>query len=71
MYKQIYSPNVLAAASALVGQNSYSHHLDPEIGVAVIDRFTYYNLETLEKLNGEDKSSLKDLVGQRFTLLGI
>ncbi|KAJ3150766.1 glycosylphosphatidylinositol anchor biosynthesis [Geranomyces michiganensis] len=61
MYKQIYSPNILAAASALKGQNSYSHHLDPEIGVAVIDRFTYYNLETLEKLKSGDPASLADL----------
>ncbi|KAI8904207.1 peptidase C13 family-domain-containing protein [Powellomyces hirtus] len=63
MYKQIYSPNILAAASALTGQNSYSHHLDPEIGVAVIDRFTYYNLETLEKLKSGDESTLSQLFG--------
>ncbi|TPX63109.1 hypothetical protein SpCBS45565_g06849 [Spizellomyces sp. 'palustris'] len=61
MYKRIYSPNILAAASAEVGQNSYSHHVDPDIGVAVIDRFTYYNLETLEKLKGEDQSTLQQL----------
>ncbi|KAJ3174742.1 glycosylphosphatidylinositol anchor biosynthesis [Geranomyces variabilis] len=61
MYRQIYSPNILAAASALKGQNSYSHHLDPEIGVAVIDRFTYYNLETLEKLKSGDPASLAEL----------
>ncbi|KAJ3014971.1 hypothetical protein HKX48_004866 [Thoreauomyces humboldtii] len=61
MYKQFYSPNILAAASALTGQNSYSHHLDPEIGVAVIDRFTYYNLETLEKLRSGDPFTMQNL----------
>ncbi|KAJ3099122.1 glycosylphosphatidylinositol anchor biosynthesis [Phlyctochytrium planicorne] len=61
MYKQIYSPNVLGAASSMTGENSYSHHLDPEIGVAVIDRFTYYNLEMLERLDRGDQSSLHDL----------
>ncbi|KAI8825245.1 peptidase C13 family-domain-containing protein [Fimicolochytrium jonesii] len=61
MYKQIYSPNIIAAASALTGQNSYSHHLDPEIGVAVIDRFTYYNLETLERLQNGAQDTLQEL----------
>ncbi|KAJ3189206.1 hypothetical protein HDU85_002831 [Gaertneriomyces sp. JEL0708] len=61
MYEQIYTPNVLAAASAIVGQNSYSHHHDSELGVAVIDRFTYYNLETLERLKPNDQSSMEDL----------
>ncbi|RKO99549.1 hypothetical protein CXG81DRAFT_5834, partial [Caulochytrium protostelioides] len=61
LYAQIASPNILAAASSLVGQDSYSHHNDPEIGVAVIDRFTYYNLETLERLSREDTTSLPQL----------
>ena len=30
----------------------YSHHNDREIGVAVIDRFTYYSLQYLEALSG-------------------
>ncbi|KAI8829165.1 peptidase C13 family-domain-containing protein [Chytridium lagenaria] len=54
MYKQIYSPNT--------GENSYSHHLDVDVGVAVIDRFTHYNLEMLERLDRGDQSSLEDLV---------
>ncbi|KAJ3156963.1 glycosylphosphatidylinositol anchor biosynthesis [Geranomyces variabilis] len=62
MYKQIYSPNALAAASALTGESSLSHHLDPEIGVHVIDRFTHSNLETLEKLKGGDEFTLAQLV---------
>ncbi|KAI8910292.1 peptidase C13 family-domain-containing protein [Gorgonomyces haynaldii] len=61
MYSRIYSPNVLAAASSQNGEPSYSHHLDYEIGVAVIDRFTYYNLETFERLEREDQKSLKQL----------
>ncbi|KAI8834836.1 peptidase C13 family-domain-containing protein, partial [Chytriomyces cf. hyalinus JEL632] len=61
LYKQIYSPNVLAAASSLTGQSSYSHHHDMEIGTAVIDRWTYSNLETLEKLERQDKNTLANL----------
>ncbi|CAG8798946.1 16580_t:CDS:2, partial [Cetraspora pellucida] len=51
MYGQIYSPNILATGSSELGENSYSHHMDTDIGVAVIDRFTYYNLEFLEKID--------------------
>ncbi|RKO92686.1 peptidase C13 family-domain-containing protein, partial [Blyttiomyces helicus] len=61
MYQRIYSPNVVAIASSQTGESSYSHHMDSEIGVAVIDRFTYYNLETLERLGSEDQSSLRNL----------
>lgn len=62
MYSRIYSPNILAAASSQTGESSYSHHLDYEIGVAVIDRFTYYNLETLERLETGAQATLKGLV---------
>ncbi|KAI8925226.1 peptidase C13 family-domain-containing protein [Entophlyctis helioformis] len=61
MYSRIYSPNVLAAASSLTGESSYSHHVDYDIGVSVIDRFTYYNLETLERLHREDQENLANL----------
>ncbi|KAJ1557998.1 glycosylphosphatidylinositol anchor biosynthesis [Nowakowskiella sp. JEL0078] len=61
MYKRIESPNIVSTASSLTGESSYSHHVDPEIGVAVIDRFTYYNLETLERLERGDKSTIRNL----------
>lgn len=35
--------------------------MDIDIGVAVIDRFTYYNLEFLEKIDMQSKATLKDL----------
>jgi hypothetical protein len=68
MYSKIRSPNVLAAASSLKGESSYSHHASYELGVAVIDRFTYYNLETLEHLKTDSQSSLQDLVCLVFVL---
>ena len=48
MYQRFYSPNILAVASSLVGEDSLSHHVDPAIGVYIIDRYTYYALEFLE-----------------------
>lgn len=48
MYSKFYSPNILATGSSEIEQSSYSHHADQDVGVAVIDRYTYYNLEFLE-----------------------
>jgi phosphatidylinositol glycan class K len=62
MYSRIYSPNILSASSSQTGESSYSHHLDYDLGVAVIDRFTYYNLETLERLHRDHQETLKNLV---------
>lgn len=61
MYSRFYSPNILAVGSSKLDQNSYSHHADVDVGVAVIDRFTYYNLEFLEKVDRQSKTTIADL----------
>ncbi|CAO3570063.1 unnamed protein product [Mortierella alpina] len=61
MYSRIESPNILATGSSKLDESSYSHHDDPDIGVAVIDRFTYYVLELLEKVEKGSKATLQDL----------
>ncbi|MCJ1224979.1 glycosylphosphatidylinositol anchor biosynthesis [Toensbergia leucococca] len=48
MYSRFYSPNIIATGSSAIDQSSYSHHADNDVGVAVIDRYTYYNLDFLE-----------------------
>lgn len=48
MYTHLYSPNIIATGSSGLDQSSYSHHADNDVGVAVIDRWTYYILEFLE-----------------------
>lgn len=64
MYSKFYSPNILATGSSEIDQSSYSHHADNDVGVAVIDRYTYYNLEFLEK-NVRDPTS-KVTMGELF-----
>jgi phosphatidylinositol glycan class K len=64
MYSRLYSPNIIATGSSELDQSSYSHHADNDVGVAVIDRYTYYNLEFLES-NVKDLSS-KKTVGELF-----
>lgn len=62
LFERINVPGVVVTGSSKEGQNSYSHHTDLHLGVAVIDRFTYYNLETLEKLGLDSRDTLGELV---------
>lgn len=61
MAQKLYSPNILAVGSSLVGQDSLSHHEDPAIGVHVIDRYTYYVLQFLEGVTPDSKATVEDL----------
>jgi glycosylphosphatidylinositol transamidase (GPIT) subunit GPI8 len=58
MYSKFYSPNIIATGSSDIDQSSYSHHADNDVGVAVIDRYTYYNLDFLETQVREPSSKL-------------
>ena len=48
LYRQFYAPGIIATGSSEEDENSYSHHADNDVGVAVIDRWTYYVLDFLE-----------------------
>jgi phosphatidylinositol glycan class K len=62
MFSKIYSPNIIATGSSALDQSSYSHHADNDVGVAVIDRYTYYNLDFLEThITPNSKQTLADL----------
>ncbi|KAK9185350.1 hypothetical protein WN943_025706 [Citrus x changshan-huyou] len=61
LFSQLHSPGVLAIGSSMKGENSYSHHLDSDVGVSVVDRFTFYTLAFFEKLNMYDNASLSSL----------
>lgn len=63
MYTHFYSPNIVATGSSELDQSSYSHHADNDVGVAVIDRWTYYVLEFLETqvTSANSKLNLGDL----------
>ncbi|MCH0629740.1 hypothetical protein JNB11_07170 [Kocuria palustris] len=62
MYKHFHSPNILAVGSLEYEELSYSHHSDMDIGVAVIDRFTYYTLDYLEKIVKNSSETMRDLL---------
>ena len=43
--KQFYTPNIVAIGSSRYGENSYSHGVDKEIGLSLMDRFSFYSME--------------------------
>ncbi|GAA99238.1 hypothetical protein E5Q_05932 [Mixia osmundae IAM 14324] len=61
LYSKIYTPNVLATGCSAKGENSYSHHADQDIGVAVIDRFTHFVLNFLEGVNKTSQTTMQSL----------
>lgn len=70
LYRKVYSPNVIAIASSLKGEDSLSHHADKTTGVHVVDRYTFHLLEFLEKISIQDQNNqnkkqktMKDLFG--------
>lgn len=75
LYSRFYSPNLIASGSSEKGENSFSvslffwldfvkiqHQTDGDLGVAVIDRYTYYSLEVLERVQQGGNDTLMDLV---------
>jgi phosphatidylinositol glycan class K len=63
MIHKFYSPNIVASGSSRVGEDALSHHMDSAIGVHIIDRWTYYALEFLEKVTPASKATLRDFFG--------
>ncbi|GAA6012325.1 hypothetical protein JCM11491_007093 [Sporobolomyces phaffii] len=61
LYSKFAAGNVLATGSSEKGENSYSHHADNDIGVAVTDRYTHHVLTFLEGINKTSKATLQDL----------
>ncbi|ODN74732.1 hypothetical protein L202_07061 [Cryptococcus amylolentus CBS 6039] len=61
MYSKFYSPEIIATGSSALGESSYSHHNDHDIGVAVIDGFTHFILQYFESLGKTSKTTLRQL----------
>eukprot|EP00462_Mataza_sp_D1_P022823 CAMPEP_0175137962 /NCGR_PEP_ID=MMETSP0087-20121206/10089_1 /TAXON_ID=136419 /ORGANISM="Unknown Unknown, Strain D1" /LENGTH=394 /DNA_ID=CAMNT_0016420821 /DNA_START=54 /DNA_END=1238 /DNA_ORIENTATION=+ len=61
LYRQFRSPGIVSIGSSLQGENSYSHHVDNQVGLSVVDRFTYYTLDFFEKGGKRPGTTLLDL----------
>lgn len=56
------SPNVLSMASSLKDESSYSYLTDLDVGLSLIDRFTWSTLDFFEKVDINSALTLADLV---------
>lgn len=61
LYSKFYSPNILATGSSEKDENSYSHHADNDVGVAVTDRYTHHLLTFLETINKTSTVTMQNL----------
>eukprot|EP00124_Ichthyophonus_hoferi_P002497 Ihof_evm5s172 gene=Ihof_evmTU5s172 len=57
----IHSPNIIGVGSSLKDESSYSHHDDPDIGIAVVDRMTRDLLHFIGQQSADSDATLKDM----------
>jgi phosphatidylinositol glycan class K len=62
---KIKAPNVVALGSSLRGENAYAHHSDQDLGLSVIERWTYGMTEYYYK-KATAKSTLKEILVDPF-----
>jgi glycosylphosphatidylinositol transamidase (GPIT) subunit GPI8 len=58
MIRSTYTEGFVGFASSKVGEDSLSHHVDHDLGVYMVDRFTYHLLEFLEKIQPDSEKLL-------------
>lgn len=61
MMEQIRAPRVTTLASSVRGESSYSYQVDDELGVAVLDRFTWALLEFTADLQAGSPVTMAEL----------
>merc|ERR1719460_1586433 len=66
LQNQFYTPGIVAMGSSDTKENSYSHHVDSDIGAAVVDRFSFYAHKYLKRLTHLSDDSI-DSFHKSFT----
>ncbi len=58
----VRSPGVLSMASSIKGESSYSYLTDMDIGLSLIDRFTYASLDFFEGVDIHSNMTMDQLM---------
>jgi glycosylphosphatidylinositol transamidase (GPIT) subunit GPI8 len=72
-HKPIRSGGVLAMASSLKGESSYSYRTDFDVGLSLVDRFTYATLAFFERgvAGVGAEATMRDLFGAYSCVFGV
>ena len=59
-------PNVYMIGSSLKNENSYAHHVDADLGLSVVERYTYQFMQVIQQQQqqlrrGDDRPPLSDI----------
>ncbi|KAG2491252.1 hypothetical protein HYH03_010459 [Edaphochlamys debaryana] len=61
LVQRVDAPNVITLACSQKGEQSLSYKSDPELGISLIDRFTYQTLAFFESIGIDSNATLQDL----------
>lgn len=70
MIKDIEAPNFIGISSSKIGENSWSHRYDMDVGTSLADRFTSFMVEKLLEHSDRSKEKITDFV-QRLSYIDI
>lgn len=62
MFERFRSPQIFAISSSRRGESSYSYHVEDDVGVALIDRFTFCLLNFMKDLTIHSDKTVGDFV---------
>jgi glycosylphosphatidylinositol transamidase (GPIT) subunit GPI8 len=65
LFDHVETKNVLALGTSLKGENAYAHHSDQDLGLSVIERWTYGFINQYSK-SSDPKSTLDQLMVAPF-----
>ena len=71
IWKKIYNNNKFFLEWLIQSRFTFQHHVDSSIGVYVIDRYTYYALEFLEKVTPDSKKTMGQFVSMVNVVLHV
>eukprot|EP00501_MAST-03F_sp_TOSAG23-6_P002480 GSMAST32.ASY1.ANO1.2591.1 assembled CDS len=60
LFTDLKSPNIVGVGSSRKGKNSWGHHMDVELGVSVIDEYSYHTIQFFEKSKKKTNATMQD-----------
>lgn len=62
MFERFRSPGIFAISSSMRGESSYSYNVEDDVGVALIDRFTFSLLDFMKEVDIHSEKTIADFM---------